>query len=93
MASVKGDMHEIGKNIAITMFNANGYEILDLGADVELATDNSLVLVYENSRWRAWSKPPAGAASPITGYAVILADVANTTSIVDDIIHDIGIMQ
>ena len=35
MATVKGDMHEIGKNIAITMFNANGYEILDLGADVD----------------------------------------------------------
>ncbi len=35
MASVKGDMHEIGKNIAITMFNASGYKILDLGADVD----------------------------------------------------------
>jgi methanogenic corrinoid protein MtbC1 len=35
MASVKGDMHEIGKNITITMFNANGYEILDMGADVD----------------------------------------------------------
>jgi methylmalonyl-CoA mutase cobalamin-binding domain/chain len=35
MASVKGDMHEIGKNITITLFNANGYDILDMGADVD----------------------------------------------------------
>lgn len=35
MASVKGDMHEIGKNITITLFNANRYDILDLGADVD----------------------------------------------------------
>ena len=34
----------------------------DLGADVALATDDSIVLVYENSRWRAWCKPPAAAS-------------------------------
>ena len=52
----------------------------DLGADVALATDDSIVLVYENSRWRAWCKPPSAAAAPITAYAVTLANVANTTS-------------
>ena len=35
----------------------------DLGADVALATDDSIVLVYENSRWRAWCKPPSAAVS------------------------------
>ena len=35
MASCKGDMHEIGKNITITLFNANGYDTLDMGADVD----------------------------------------------------------
>ncbi len=35
MASVKGDIHEIGKNIVITMLTANGYAIFDMGADVD----------------------------------------------------------
>jgi len=35
MATVKGDLHEIGKNIVITLLNANGYDVLDLGSDVD----------------------------------------------------------
>jgi methanogenic corrinoid protein MtbC1 len=35
LASVKGDMHEIGKNIVNTLFQANGFDILDMGADVD----------------------------------------------------------
>jgi len=35
LASVKGDIHEIGKNIVITMLTANGYAIFDMGADVD----------------------------------------------------------
>ena len=35
MASVKGDIHEIGKNIVITLLVANGYSIVDMGADVD----------------------------------------------------------
>jgi methanogenic corrinoid protein MtbC1 len=35
MASVKGDVHEIGKNIVITLLIANGYTIFDMGSDVD----------------------------------------------------------
>lgn len=35
MATVKGDMHEIGKNIVITLMNANRFDVVDLGADVD----------------------------------------------------------
>jgi len=35
MASVKGDVHEIGKNIVITLLTADGYTIFDMGADVD----------------------------------------------------------
>ncbi|MHA1518934.1 MAG: cobalamin B12-binding domain-containing protein [Promethearchaeota archaeon] len=34
-ATVKGDLHDIGKNIVVTMLTAAGYEIIDMGKDVE----------------------------------------------------------
>lgn len=33
-ATVKGDIHDIGKGIGIAMFRANGFEVHDLGRDV-----------------------------------------------------------
>ena len=33
-ATVKGDQHDIGKNIACMVFRGAGYEVIDLGADV-----------------------------------------------------------
>ena len=38
IATVKGDVHDIGKNIAGTVMANYGYEILDLGRDVPAAT-------------------------------------------------------
>ncbi|MCD6472944.1 cobalamin-dependent protein [Candidatus Aerophobetes bacterium] len=35
MATVKGDVHEIGKNIVSLVLKANGYEIVDLGRNVD----------------------------------------------------------
>ncbi len=37
MATVKGDVHDIGKNIASVVLRCNGYEIIDLGVMVALA--------------------------------------------------------
>ena len=34
LATVKGDIHDIGKNIVRTLLENNGYEIIDLGKDV-----------------------------------------------------------
>jgi len=34
MATVEGDIHEIGKNIVCMLLDANGYEVIDLGVDV-----------------------------------------------------------
>ncbi len=34
MGSVKGDVHDIGKNIVIMMLEGNGWEVVDLGVDV-----------------------------------------------------------
>ena len=34
MATVEGDLHDIGKNIAATMLKSAGFEVIDLGVDV-----------------------------------------------------------
>ena len=34
MGTVKGDMHDIGKNLVIAMLEGGGYEVTDLGVDV-----------------------------------------------------------
>ena len=34
MATVHGDVHEIGKNIVITMLENSGFEVIDLGTNV-----------------------------------------------------------
>ena len=34
MATVEGDLHDIGKNIATTMLRSAGFEVIDLGIDV-----------------------------------------------------------
>ena len=38
MATVQGDIHDIGKNIVCAVLRANGFEVLDLGRDVPAAT-------------------------------------------------------
>lgn len=38
IGSVEGDIHDIGKNLVASMLSANGFEIIDLGADVKLET-------------------------------------------------------
>jgi 5-methyltetrahydrofolate--homocysteine methyltransferase len=38
MATVQGDIHDIGKNIVCALLRANGFVVLDLGRDVAPAT-------------------------------------------------------
>ena len=38
MATVKGDMHDIGKNIVCLVLGNHGYRIVDLGKDVDAQT-------------------------------------------------------
>jgi len=36
IGTVEGDIHDIGKNIVATILSANGFNVIDLGADVKL---------------------------------------------------------
>lgn len=38
MGTVYGDLHDIGKNLVIMMIESTGYEVIDLGIDVPVAT-------------------------------------------------------
>lgn len=38
VATVKGDLHDIGKNLVVMMLKGAGFEVIDLGVDVEPAT-------------------------------------------------------
>src|SRR5512136_2436812 len=37
LGTVKGDIHEIGKNLVATMLSASGFDVFDLGVDVPFA--------------------------------------------------------
>lgn len=36
IGTVEGDIHDIGKSLVASMLSANGFEVIDLGADVKL---------------------------------------------------------
>lgn len=38
IGTVKGDIHDIGKNLCVALLKAAGYEVIDLGVDVPAAT-------------------------------------------------------
>jgi 5-methyltetrahydrofolate--homocysteine methyltransferase len=38
MATVRGDIHDIGKNIVVLMLRNHGYQVIDLGKDVDVET-------------------------------------------------------
>lgn len=38
MATVKGDVHDIGKCIVVSLFKANGFDVFDLGRDIDVDT-------------------------------------------------------
>ena len=47
LATVKGDVHDIGKNIVKTVLENYGYEVIDLGKDVD--PENVVIAQKENS--------------------------------------------
>ena len=47
MGTVKGDIHDIGKNIVVMMLRASGFEVIDLGVDVSA---ERFVEAVENAR-------------------------------------------
>ena len=76
MATVKGDLHEIGKNIVITLLNANGYDVLDLGSDVD-----SLDIIKTAQREKA----------SVIGISSLMTTTMLGQKEVIDILNDMGL--
>ncbi len=47
IGTVKGDIHDIGKNIVVSMLEGNGFEVMDLGIDVD--TERFVEVVRDNN--------------------------------------------
>ncbi len=67
IATVKGDIHDIGKNIVATLIKGAGYEVVDLGIDVP--TEKIVDYVREN-------KPAfLGLSALLTTTMLVMGDV------------------
>jgi corrinoid protein of di/trimethylamine methyltransferase len=47
LGTVKGDIHEIGKSLVGSMLSANGFEVYDVGIDIESSAFVSMVQEYD----------------------------------------------
>jgi len=57
VATVKGDIHDIGKNIAGTLLEARGFAVVDLGVDVDAQVIADTVVVERPPRRAAAQTP------------------------------------
>lgn len=92
LATVKGDIHDLGKNIVAALMENNGFEVIDLGKDVSAETIVSAVFEHKASivglcalmtttlpqidHTIAALKAAGSATSVIVGGAVLTADYA-----------------
>ncbi len=65
IATVKGDVHDIGKNIVLVVMSCNGYEVNDLGVMVD-----SPVIVRNAVEWGAEAIGLSGLISPSLGEMI-----------------------
>ncbi|MCF7916197.1 MAG: homocysteine S-methyltransferase family protein [Candidatus Omnitrophica bacterium] len=67
LATVKGDIHDIGKNIVALMLENHGFEVIDLGKDVSASK-----IIQEVKRYKA---PLVGLSALMTTTMVNMEDV------------------
>ena len=83
MGTVKGDLHDIGKNLCIMMLQGTGFEVIDLGVDTK--PDEFLAAVEENEA------PLMGMSALLTTTMPNMA-VTIETFIDEDLRDDVKIM-
>lgn len=76
LATVKGDIHEIGKNLVGTMLGAAGFEVVDLGVDVPASRIVSAVREHE---------------AAILGLSVLLTTMVGQLQVVVEEITEAGL--
>ena len=78
MGTVKGDLHDIGKNLVCMMLEGGGFEIIDLGADV---TPDAFIKAIEDH------KPD------IIGMSALLTTTMPSMRITIDALTDAGLRE
>jgi len=76
IGTVEGDVHDIGKNIAIALLEAEGFDIVDLGVDVPPATFVDAIREHEPD---------------IVGMSSLLTVALETTKLTIDAIAEAGL--
>jgi trimethylamine corrinoid protein len=76
LATVQGDIHDIGKTIVGAMMTASGYDVLDLGADVKNETVIEKVREYHPK---------------ILGLSALLTTTMNEQKHIIDLLTDAGL--
>ena len=71
MATVKGDIHDIGKNIVSLLLETNGFEVVDLGKNVD---DDTIIKAIEET-----------SASAVGLSALMTTTMINMKSVIDKI--------
>ena len=78
IATVAGDLHDIGKNIVAIMLKGAGYEVIDLGSDV--ASDRIVEAVKEHQ-------------APFLGLSALLTTTMRVMGEVTDKLKEAGVRQ
>ena len=56
IGTVKGDLHDIGKNLVASLLEGGGFEVIDLGVDVP---PEKFIQPLRKGRRTSWRCPPS----------------------------------
>ncbi|MDA8442948.1 MAG: cobalamin-dependent protein [Peptococcaceae bacterium] len=76
MGTIEGDIHDLGKNIAIYLLRSHGFRVLDLGVDVSPAQ---------------FVESVNACGAPILGISVLLSFCVGTVKKVVDLFQEVGL--
>ena len=78
LATLKGDIHDLGKNILATFLEGQGFEVFDLGVDVEPS-----VLVEKCKQVRP----------DFVGFSALVTTVFESMRIAADLLEEVGLRE
>ena len=64
IGTVKGDLHDIGKNLVKMMLEGAGFAVIDLGVDLHLSLIHILFTISKNAFSFSYKSPPGNILSP-----------------------------
>jgi len=96
MATVEGDLHDIGKNLVVLVLRSHGYNVIDLGKDVPLdailkrATDERADMVGLSSLMTTTTKEMARAVSAVREKKLPFRVIVGGAAVTEEFARHIG---